>query len=99
MSDFCDEIQKLGKGIGNATRYNILESLMNGPKTVGELTAIARTSQPAVSQHLKVLKACGLATDSKRGQEVFYALNTEHVLGLLTGFAKSMKKGRSNKNK
>jgi DNA-binding transcriptional ArsR family regulator len=92
MGDLCNEIQKLGKGIGNATRYRILESLMKGPRTVGDLVKAAKASQPAVSQHLKVLKSCELVKDEKQGQEVLYSLNTSHMLGLLTNFAKNMKK-------
>lgn len=92
MGDLCDEIQKLGKGIGNATRYRILEALMKGPRTVGDLVKAAKASQPAVSQHLKVLKGCELVTDAKKGQEVLYSLNSAHMLALLTAFAKNVEK-------
>jgi DNA-binding transcriptional ArsR family regulator len=97
MKDFCDEIQKLGKGMGNATRYRILEGLMKGPRTVGELVKVAKASQPAVSQHLKVLKACELVSDSKKGQEVIYSLNAKHMLALLTGFAKHVSKRKQKR--
>ena len=53
----CDEIARMGKGIGNANRYRILEALMKGPRTVGEIAAKINLAQPAVSQHLKILKA------------------------------------------
>lgn len=83
MSDLCGEIEKFGKGIGNASRYRIVEALLKGRKTVGELVKIIKLSQPAVSQHLKTLKACDLVIDERRGQEVFYTVNTEHTLKLL----------------
>jgi DNA-binding transcriptional ArsR family regulator len=92
MSDLCDEIQKLGKGISNAARYYILESLVSGPKTVGELVKIANLSQPAVSQHLKTLKACNLVEDEKKGQEVYYSLNTEYTLKILKSFLTNLSK-------
>ena len=44
---------------------------------------VAKLSQPAVSQHLKTLKACNLVVDERRGQEVFYAVNAEYLLELL----------------
>lgn len=92
MGSFCDEIQKLGKGIGTASRYRILESLLKGPRTVGEIVKTVRLSQPAVSQHLKVLKACGLVADTKRGKTVSYAANVPHMAELLRHFASAVSK-------
>ncbi len=83
MSDLCEEINKFGKAVGNASRYRIVEALLRGRKTVGELVRIVKLSQPAVSQHLKVLKASHLVIDERRGQEVFYSVDTEHTLALL----------------
>jgi ArsR family transcriptional regulator len=98
MSDLCKEINKFGKGIGNEARYRIIQALMNGRKTVNELTKIVKLSQPAVSQHLKTLKSCDLVIDERRGKEVFYAVNTEYTLKLLTSLIKDMNKPK-NKNK
>lgn len=94
MSDLCKEINKFGKGIGNAARYRIIEALMNGRKTVNELTRIVKLSQPAVSQHLKTLKACDLVVDERRGKEVFYAVNTEYTLKLLTSLIRDMDRSK-----
>ena len=71
-----------GKGIGNKSRYRILEALLQGRKTVGELVKIVKLSQPAVSQHLRTLRGNGLVVDERRGQEVLYSVNTEYLLGL-----------------
>lgn len=83
MGDSCDKIQQLGKGIGSPSRYRILELLMTGPKTVGELVPRIRLTQPAVSQHLATLKACGLVESAKHGQEVFYSINAHYMIGVL----------------
>lgn len=90
MTSLCNEIEKFGKGIGNTTRYKIVEALLKGRKTVGELVDIVKISQPAVSQHLKTLKACDLVIDERRGQEVFYAVNVEHTLHLLQSLVKDV---------
>lgn len=92
MGSFCDEIQKLGKGIGSPVRYRIIEALLKGPRTVSQLTRMAKLSQPAVSQHLKTLKACRLVTDEKRGQAVYYAINVEHTVGLLKHLVENLKR-------
>src|SRR5580693_8138633 len=90
MQDICGEIEKFGKGIGSTSRYRIVEALLSGRKTVGELVKIVKLSQPAVSQHLKTLKASHLVVDERRGQEVFYAVDTEHMLALLAKLSKGV---------
>ena len=90
MEELCDEIERFGKGIGSASRYKIVEALLNGRKTVGELVKIVKLSQPAVSQHLKTLKTSNLVVDERHGQEVFYAVNTEHILRLLTKLSRNV---------
>ncbi|MBP7831979.1 MAG: winged helix-turn-helix transcriptional regulator [Candidatus Pacebacteria bacterium] len=98
MPDLCNEIEKFGKGVGSATRYRIIEALFKGPKTVGELVKKVKLSQPAVSQHLKTLKASDLVSDERRGQEVYYSLNSEYVLTLLKSLVGEMK-GKREKSK
>ena len=89
---FGDEIKKLGRGIGSNARYRILESLLKGPLAVGEIVKAVKLSQPAVSQHLKTLKICQLVSDQKRGKEVFYSVNIEHMAELLRHFVISINK-------
>jgi ArsR family transcriptional regulator len=87
MSDLCKEIAQMGKGIGNENRYRILESVMNGSKTVSEIAEIVRLPQPAVSQNLKVLKSANLVSDERRGKEVFYSVNVAYMAKLLKKLA------------
>lgn len=96
MSDLCDEIEKLGKGIGNANRYSILEVLMKGPKSVSEIVKVVKLSQPSVSQHLKALKEYNLVTDTKKGQEVFYEINVAYTTKLLTSLVSSLNKRKGH---
>ncbi|MDR3581951.1 MAG: metalloregulator ArsR/SmtB family transcription factor [Candidatus Pacebacteria bacterium] len=99
MTDLCREVNKFGKGIGNAARYRIVQALLGGRKTVGEITAIVKLSQPAVSQHLKTLRECNIVTDERRGQEVFYTVDTAHTLYLLRHLLTDMKKKPPDKIK
>ncbi|MGH7720023.1 MAG: ArsR/SmtB family transcription factor, partial [Gemmatimonadaceae bacterium] len=41
--------------LADPTRRAVYEEVRRRPRTVGELTRAARVSQPAVSQHLRVL--------------------------------------------
>jgi ArsR family transcriptional regulator len=96
MTDLCDKINKFGKGIGNEHRYRILQLLIKGPRTVGEIVEAVGLSQPAVSQHLKTLKESELVIDERRGQEVYYSLNAEYTLSLLTALVKDMERSRKH---
>ena len=53
--------------LGDATRRRIVELLRGRPRTVGEIAEALPVSQPAVSQHLKVLREAGLVRSERRG--------------------------------
>lgn len=91
MSGLCDEIEKFGKGIGNASRYHIVEALFGGSRTVGEIVKKTKLSQSLVSQHLRVLKETGLVEDERQGQVVRYTLNNKHVISLLRRLTEELK--------
>jgi DNA-binding transcriptional ArsR family regulator len=58
-------------------RRALLESIRQQPCTVNMLVKVARLSQPAVSKHLKVLKAANLVTVRPDGQKRWYVLNAQ----------------------
>lgn len=64
------------KALADPTRREILRLLAEGELTAGEIGAKFHISQPAVSRHLAVLRAAGLVTASRSGQNVIYALDT-----------------------
>lgn len=92
MSDLCKEIARMGKGIGNENRYRIFEALMKGPRTVGEIAKKVTLPQPAVSQHLKVLKSASLVEDKRQGKEVLYSVNVVYMAALLKKLANDLSK-------
>ena len=92
MTDLCTKINEFGKAMSNKTRFRIVESLLKGEKTVGELVKVVKLTQPAVSQHLKTLKSSNLVTDERRGQEVYYTVDSTYILSLLSSLATDVKK-------
>jgi len=91
-------MEKLGKGIGNANRYRILEVLMRGSRTVSEVSASTRLAQPAVSQNLKVLKGANLVLDERRGKEVYYSVNVAYMAKLLQKLTRDIEECPSGKS-
>ncbi len=68
--------------LGDPTRRAIFERLREGPRSVGDLAGDVPVSRPAVSQHLKVLKAAGLVTDRRDGTRRLYELNPDGLAEL-----------------
>ena len=92
--DQVKELARLYKALGDETRLRLLKLLSEqgseGALCVGALAMCVGVSQPAVSQHLAVLRAAGLVIDERRGYFVHYRLNrpglkrwSEQVRGVL----------------
>lgn len=61
--------------LADPSRRRILDLLGQGERTVGELADEFDVSQPAVSQHLRVLREAGLVQWERAGRSRRYALN------------------------
>lgn len=68
--------------LGDRTRMAIFESLAERPRAVGELADVLPVSRPAVSHHLKVLKAAGLVTEHAEGTRRIYRLDPDAVAAM-----------------
>jgi DNA-binding transcriptional ArsR family regulator len=66
--------------LGDPVRRRIIELLADGERSAGDITAVVRDefgiSQPAVSQHLKVLRENGFATVRPEGTRRLYAVDS-----------------------
>jgi len=63
---------ELFHALGDPTRRALFERLMTGEASVTELTSGLRVSQPAVSQHLAVLRDAGLVAPRQVGRHRMY---------------------------
>jgi DNA-binding transcriptional ArsR family regulator len=63
------------RAIADPTRREILRLLRNDRLTVGEIAANFRTSRPAISKHLRLLRAAGLVISHKDGTASICGLN------------------------
>jgi DNA-binding transcriptional ArsR family regulator len=71
---FC--VRKL-RVLADTTRLAVLETLMEGPKHVGELNALIGLEQSLLSHHLKVLRKEGFVEAMRDGKAVLYSLTPE----------------------
>lgn len=71
------------KALGNDQRLLILCSLLEGPRTVGELNEGLDLSQSALSQHLALLREAGLVSTRREAQTIHYSLPDGPVVRVL----------------
>jgi len=66
---------KIIQALADPTRFKIIEGIGVGEVCACEFTKHVDVSQPAVSQHLKVLLDAGLVTVRKDGTKRVYSLS------------------------
>jgi DNA-binding transcriptional ArsR family regulator len=75
--------------LGDPTRRLVFKRLRNGTRSVREIAQGMDVSRPAVSQHLKVLRAAGLVVVRAEGARRLYTVDARGVEALrrwLDGF-------------
>lgn len=63
--------------LADETRLEIIEVLSRRESSVNDLVALFELSQPAISQHLKVLREAGLVRMRPDAQRRIYSLDPE----------------------
>ncbi len=66
---------KINKAIADETRFKLFERIGKGEICACELPKFVGTSQPAVSQHLKVLFQADLVKMRKNGVKRLYSIS------------------------
>lgn len=70
----CDEVSSLMKSLSHPVRLKVLCQVMDGERTVGELTDFCEISQSAMSQFLGRMKDEGLLDSRREGTSVYYRI-------------------------
>jgi len=79
-------LNPLFKALSDSTRRRILRLLRDRDLTAGEIAAHFPITRPSISHHLNILKQANLVLDERKGQKIYYSLNTtvfQEVLGWL----------------
>jgi len=79
------------KALNDPTRRDILKLLREGDMTVGDIVNKFNISAPSISHHLDKLKRADLVTTVKKGQFIFYSINTT-IVDDLVNYILSLKK-------
>ncbi|XEC93323.1 ArsR/SmtB family transcription factor [Paenibacillus tarimensis] len=71
-----EELADIFKLLGDKNRMSIVSFLKEKDLCVCELVELLQTSQPNISQHIRKLKDAGLLKETRKGQWIYYSLNT-----------------------
>ena len=83
-ADEGTQLAELFRLLGEPNRLRLVVACLDGPRTVGDLTAEVGVSQSLVWQHLRLLRAGRLLKQTRSGRHVFYELPDCHVRTMLT---------------
>ncbi|NLW16296.1 MAG: winged helix-turn-helix transcriptional regulator [Firmicutes bacterium] len=80
LEEQAKQLAELLRVLANENRLLILCTLMEGPLAVSQLCEkIGTISQPALSQHLAILKAHRIVDSTRSGQWVTYFISDKRV--------------------
>jgi DNA-binding transcriptional ArsR family regulator len=77
-------LSELFKVLADETRTRILHLLSQRELCVCDLALILEMSLPAISHHLRLLKVMRLVAYRRDGKQVFYSLDDQHVVELIS---------------
>ncbi|WP_027345432.1 ArsR/SmtB family transcription factor [Hamadaea tsunoensis] len=63
--------------LADESRRTVLDALVAGEATAGELAALLPIARPGVSRHLRVLREAGLVEVRQRAQQRIYSLRPQ----------------------
>lgn len=72
------------KALADPTRREIIMLLKQKILTAGEIAEHFDMTKPSISHHLNMLKQADLVSDERKGQKIYYSLNTtvlQNVIG------------------
>lgn len=79
-------MERAFRALASAPRRRILNHLLGGPMTVGEISEQFDMAMPSISKHLAMLHDAGLVHQQKRGQHVIYSIAADNLANNLYSF-------------
>jgi DNA-binding transcriptional ArsR family regulator len=92
LSSRKPDVDALFAALADPARRRAVEILGKGPRRAGELASLLGLPAPAMSRHLKEMKAAGLVVDSHPEIDArvrVYALNAQRLTELKTWLARA----------
>ncbi|MCA9163789.1 MAG: helix-turn-helix transcriptional regulator [Planctomycetales bacterium] len=72
------------KTLAHPHRLRIVQMLLSGQYTVGELAEACEIPSHMASEHLRLMQRCGFLTAEKDGRCVYYAVAEPHLANIMS---------------
>lgn len=99
MSKYLNGMNLLFKALNDKTRRDILEMLKDSDLTAGDIADKFEMTKPSISHHLSLLKQANLVVDVRKGQFIYYSLNTTVMDDIAKWFVQFNSKSNENERK
>jgi len=76
LPKYLNTMNSLFKALNDQTRRDILEMLREMDMTAGDIADRFEMTKPSISHHLSILKQANLVIDIRKGQFIYYSLDT-----------------------
>ena len=83
------------KTLAHPVRLRIVQLLLHGRYTVGELADDCGIPDNVASEHLRLMQRCGLFTSEREGKKVFYQVAEPHLEDIMNCIESRFLQGRS----
>lgn len=72
------------KTLAHPHRLRMIQMLLRGRYTVGELAESCEIPSHMASEHLRLMQRCGLLSHEKEGRKAYYQIAEPHLANIMT---------------
>lgn len=82
--DALEEAAECLKTLAHPHRLRMVQMLLRGRYTVGELAEACGIPSHMASEHLRLMQRCGLMTSEKDGRKAYYQIAEPHLASIMS---------------
>jgi len=82
--DALEKATECLKTLAHPHRLRIVQMLLQGRYTVGELAEACEIPSHMASEHLRLMQRCGLLASEKDGRKAYYSVVEPHLASIMT---------------
>lgn len=95
--DDAAELAEIFHLLGDPSRLRIVYACLGDPISAGVLAEGLKLSASLVSHHLRLLKAARILTSDRRGRQIFYTAEDDHIRDMVRDMAVHIKEDHGEK--
>lgn len=82
--DALEQAAECLKTLAHPHRLRMIQMLLRGQYTVGELAEACGIASHMASEHLRLMQRCGLLSPKKDGRKAYYQIAEPHLANIMT---------------